>query len=434
MKMILKTLGLGIIVITLMVLFSSCSKTADGNLTKDQQDKNLEVTAVDDNEFTEYDVDLTSVDYKEFYEQLAPHGEWLQVKPEEAGLKPNTARLNSSDYKQFSLFNLLGFNDAYAADDLNLGMVYVWKPYPGFAETKSNIPTTEYVPYSNGQWVYTDAGWYFKAPTPAEETVSHYGRWINSPTAGWLWVPGRVWAPAWVDWKQNDKFVSWAPLPPSVYIVNNSLSVPAIDESSYIVVEKKYFPEPEIYKYNNMYYNTVPGIYVKDFTRTDGIVIINNTIINRGPDVNIIQTYYGRNIELIKIRKVKNHDKISYTGQEYNVYTPEFKRYKNKYNQKFTVNEPKSFKKFDVWKSGRNENKELKKEEKEFKKDGKSDDNDMKNGRENFKKNHDNNNGKKNDGDYNRKKDDGNDNNGKKNEGNNNSGKKNDNEKQKGKK
>ena len=142
-------------------------------------------------------------------------------------------------------------------------MVFVWKPSAdiGVSVITGDVPV--FTPYTNGQWVNTDAGWYFKAPTPAEETVSHYGRWVNSPSAGWLWVPGRVWAPAWVDWKQNEDYVSWAPLPPSVYMTDNVMNDPVINDNDYVIVERKYFLEPEVYKYNTLYYNDGSKFWLK---------------------------------------------------------------------------------------------------------------------------------------------------------------------------
>ena len=76
-KLILRTMGL-LILMTSMFIISSCSKPQIDTLTKEQKDepdKNLEVTKIDDKDFTESDEDLTTVDYKEFYDQLAPHGE-----------------------------------------------------------------------------------------------------------------------------------------------------------------------------------------------------------------------------------------------------------------------------------------------------------------------------------------------------------------------
>jgi hypothetical protein len=411
--------------ISSLFVLISCSKKADESLNKEQkeQDKNLEATSIDENDFSEADEDLMTVDYKEFYDQLAPHGEWIQVNPEDVGLKSKIASINSSGNKDFSISNLLGVNDAYALD-ANLGMTFVWKPSTNLAVTTSlgdaivEQETPGYVPYTNGQWVNTDAGWYFKAPTPAEETVSHYGRWVNTPTDGWLWIPGRVWAPAWVDWKQNDDYVSWAPLPPSVYIDNSTINVPEINEDRYVIVEKRYFVEPTIYKY--MYKENRNKVMIKEMTKTDGIMIMNKTIINKGPDVNIIQTVYGRNIELVKIQHVKNSNDIKYYDKEYFVYKPGFKKYKNKDNKNIIINEPKSFKKYYEWKVVKNEEKEYKKAEKEIKKDIKKIEKEIKkenksngngnkhDGYDNSKKNNGNKNIKKNSGNENKKKNNGN--------------------------
>ena len=139
---------------------------------------------------------------------------------------------------------------------------------------------------------------------------------MNTPNAGWLWVPGRVWSPAWVDWRQNDSYVSWAPLPPSVYVVNGSMSAPVIDENNYVIVERKYFLEPSVYKYNNVYYDNGDRILVSEMSVIPGIVIVNNTIVNRGPDVNIFQTLFGRNIELVKIQHVGYYKDVRYSDGE----------------------------------------------------------------------------------------------------------------------
>jgi hypothetical protein len=425
-KLIIRTTGLLILMASLFV-FASCSKTADGNLTdkqiedrKSEQMKSLESSEVEEKDFTESDEDLTAVDYKEFYEQLSPHGEWVQVQPEEIGLKPKSASYKS-----------IGINNSMAVSNANVGLVYAWKPSATLSVSNGAAgESNEYVPYTNGQWINTDAGWYFKAPTPVEETTSHYGRWVNSPTAGWLWVPGRVWAPAWVDWRQNDQFVSWAPLPPSQYVVNNTMNAPVINDNNYIIVEKRYFLEPEIYKYRDVYYSDGDRILASGFNPIDGIVVVNNTIVNRGPAVNIFETILGRPVELVRIQSVRNYNEIRYTNSEYYVYKHGFKRFKNKDKKWFTVNEPKSYKKHSEWKDRKQDEKEYKKEVKEYNKELKKEEKEIK---KEIKKGRDGNNGndkdrKDNDGG---KKKDGNDN-GKKN--NDNGGKDKGNDNKKGKK
>ncbi|MBK9334890.1 MAG: hypothetical protein IPM96_21450 [Ignavibacteria bacterium] len=280
----------------------------------------------------------------------------------------------------------------------------------------------------------------FKAPTPAEETVSHYGRWVNTPSAGWLWVPGRVWSPAWVDWKQDEKYLAWAPLPPSVYVVNNTVNVPVIEERNYFIVEKKYFLEPQVYKYTTINSSLSP---VREMTRIENIVIVNNTIINKGPAVNIFEALIGKVINPVKIVTVKNIAEAKYTDREYIVYKPVFKKYKNKGNKRFTVKEPKSYKKYEEWKVLKSEEKDLKREEKELKKQEKEKMKDIQKDEKEIKKDiRNNNNGNKksdddkineNKGNDNKNNNKGNDN-GNKNKNNNNENKNKNNDDGKGKK
>lgn len=71
-----------------------------------------------------------------------------------------------------------------------------------------------WVPYSHGRWVYTDQGWSWISFWPWGWAPFHYGRWGCDPRHGWIWVPGTVWAPAWVSWRHGPGWIGWAPLPP----------------------------------------------------------------------------------------------------------------------------------------------------------------------------------------------------------------------------
>ncbi len=93
-------------------------------------------------------------------------------------------------------------------DDATYGTV--WVP-------SSTVVGEDFTPYvSAGHWVYDDDytwvsdyswGW---APF-------HYGRWVYGSGVGWEWIPGRVYAGAWVSWRygwDDWAYVGWAPLPP----------------------------------------------------------------------------------------------------------------------------------------------------------------------------------------------------------------------------
>lgn len=71
-------------------------------------------------------------------------------------------------------------------------------------------------PYTNGEWVYTEYGWTWVSYDPWGDDPYHYGTWVYTDRYGWVWVPGTVWAPAWVTWTYSDDYIGWAPLPPSI--------------------------------------------------------------------------------------------------------------------------------------------------------------------------------------------------------------------------
>jgi hypothetical protein len=84
----------------------------------------------------------------------------------------------------------------------------VWRPSP-------SAVGEDFQPYAtNGQWLSSDYGWYFQSDYPWGWAPFHYGRWALDANYGWVWVPGTVWAPAWVDWRLGGGYIGWAPLPP----------------------------------------------------------------------------------------------------------------------------------------------------------------------------------------------------------------------------
>jgi hypothetical protein len=336
--------------ITLIFLLSSCSKENSEKINT-ANNQNLEVAEIPADDISEKDEDLLTVDYKVFYDELAPHGEWIEVTGKELGLdlkKGSGSGANqNSNHRRISLSQLFGINDAYAAD-FEFGSFFVWKPSSDLAigVTAGDAAVAPvYTPYTNGQWVYSSYGWYFKAPTAHEEIVHHYGRWVHSPAIGWTWVPGRVWAPAWVEWREDDVNIAWSPIPPSVYIVAGEIPVLPVYEDSYVIVEKRYFVEPVVYNY--IYSDKEYKKLLKSMRRPKGVVIVNNVIVNQGPAVLEIERYYGSNIGVVKVHKVDNIKDIQFTGTELNVFAPKFRKVKS--NDKITYNhfQPRKYTKYD---------------------------------------------------------------------------------------
>ncbi len=108
------------------------------------------------------------VDVAFFYESLAPYGTWLSAEP---------------------------YGRVWAPRGLRPG----WRPY------------------TYGRWVFTTQGWTWVSYWAWGWAPFHYGRWTLHPHHGWIWIPGTVWAPAWVAWRQGPGWIGWAPLPPEAH-------------------------------------------------------------------------------------------------------------------------------------------------------------------------------------------------------------------------
>ena len=105
-------------------------------------------------------------DYNNFYEPLSAYGSWFQT----------------SDYG------------------------YVYQP--------TIVRDSSWRPYTRGRWAFTDYGWTWVSSEPFGWACYHYGRWTLLRNVGWVWIPGTIWAPAWVSWRESPGYIGWAPLPP----------------------------------------------------------------------------------------------------------------------------------------------------------------------------------------------------------------------------
>lgn len=105
-------------------------------------------------------------------------------------------------------------------------------------------------PYDDGYWVNTDYGWSWVSYEPWGWATCHYGRWDYDSYYGWVWVPGTVWAPAWVAWHCSDDWVGWAPLPPSArWNVSVGLrfgDVDRIPARRWCFVERRHFSDHKL--------------------------------------------------------------------------------------------------------------------------------------------------------------------------------------------
>src|SRR6266566_837097 len=201
--------------------------------------------------------------YSTFYTKLEPHGAWLET----------------ADYG------------------------YVWQP----REAESS---RSWRPYTNGRWVYTDAGWTWISEEPFGWATYHYGRWTRLRGIGWVWVPGQQWAPAWVSWRKSNDYVGWAPLPP----------------------EARFDQHTGIHNWSDNYYDIGPDQYcfvatrefgaqraestilppernvaiVNQTTNVTNITYNNTTIVNEGPNYDEVRAQSQQPIERLRLEREVN--------------------------------------------------------------------------------------------------------------------------------
>jgi len=120
-------------------------------------------------------------------------------------------------------------------------------------------------PYrTNGHWIYSDYGWTWVSDYNWGWAPFHYGRWAVSPEYGWYWVPGRTWGPAWVAWRHSNDYYGWAPLGPG-YAAGEYGSYNSIPARHWCFVRSNYIGESHMDRYYEPARNN--------------ITIINNTTI-----------------------------------------------------------------------------------------------------------------------------------------------------------
>ncbi len=85
---------------------------------------------------------------------------------------------------------------------VNYNRSWVWRPRVALG----------WRPYHLGRWAYTPAGYFWVTSEPWGWVPYHYGTWDYAPAYGWVWYPGRTFAPAWVYWYWGSSHIGWCPV------------------------------------------------------------------------------------------------------------------------------------------------------------------------------------------------------------------------------
>lgn len=88
---------------------------------------------------------------------------------------------------------------------------WVWAPTYGWCWYPLDVGPG-WRPYLDGYWIYGPSGYFWVSYEPWGWAPYHYGRWSWIRGFGWCWIPGRVFAGAWVAWSWGSLYVGWCPL------------------------------------------------------------------------------------------------------------------------------------------------------------------------------------------------------------------------------
>lgn len=163
-----------------------------------------------------------------------------------------------------------------------------WIDYPEYGYVW--VPTVEvgFRPYaSNGHWAFTSYGWTWVSNYSWGWATFHYGRWMYEDGYGWMWMPGHQWAPAWVMWGRSGGYYGWAPLAPRVQV---GVSVGWTPPSRYWnFVPSEHITQTNI---NNYVINRTTNITEVNNIEKN-VTIINNTNIHNIKNYNVTNNYYA---------------------------------------------------------------------------------------------------------------------------------------------
>lgn len=168
----------------------------------------------------------------------------------------------------------------------------VWQP---------NVYGPDWNPYYDGHWIYADVGWTWVSDYEWGAVPYHYGTWVEDPEFGWVWVPGYVWAPSWVVFRTGPDYIGWAPVSPG-FSVGVSARFGGGAVGPFVFVSARDFVAPRIR--TCIVPESRASLFISQTRVVNTIVVERNVVVNRGPDVTIIERASGRRIREVPIEQV----------------------------------------------------------------------------------------------------------------------------------
>ncbi len=198
--------------------------------------------------------DDTYISFNDFYDNLAPYGQWIE--------------------------------------DPQYG--YVWSPN----EDANFRPY-----YTNGYWVMTDYGNTWVSDYAWGWACFHYGRWTYDSYYGWLWIPGNYWGPAWVSWRNGDGYFGWAPLGPGYEFTDAAVDY-SCPNDWWVFIPPQYIYSGNYYRYwygphgnSKIIHNTV---FINNVYRNNNVTYVS------GPRTRDIEDITHQPVQVFKIKSSNN--------------------------------------------------------------------------------------------------------------------------------
>lgn len=186
---------------------------------------------------------------------------------------------------------------------------YVWMPNVG----------RDFRPYyTNGYWAMTEYGNTWVSNYDWGWAAFHYGRWTYDNYYGWLWIPDTQWAPAWVSWRSNYNYYGWAPMGPGV---NINISLGSIPIDWWVFLSPNYFYEPRFQRYCNNDWRFTRNIYRQTnyYNYTNSYRRVNYYC---GPRADDYRRRTGRQSSFYKINDNNRRGANIVRGNQINIYRP----------------------------------------------------------------------------------------------------------------
>src|SRR5690606_3786408 len=118
------------------------------------------------------------------------------------------------------------------------------------------------------------------------------------------WVPGNVFAPAWVSWRRSPDYVGWAPLPPQEdgFQVSIEINIGDPEPDDWFFIPTRSFLQPNL-SLEIVFGEDEPSV----FERTEPVgpvVIQNNVVINNVIDIDFIQQATNQEVQVVETQVV----------------------------------------------------------------------------------------------------------------------------------